>query len=86
MLGCYLTSNISHHPFETNNAIVWKVLVNGKDTQDEYELMDPTGIGSQQFDIYFNRAMDTNYHSIKSAGDAETLTIRRSFSKKGTWS
>ena len=30
-------------PSELTNGIVWKVLVNGYDAQDEYDLMDPVG-------------------------------------------
>ncbi len=47
-------------PFAENHGVVWKVLVDGKDAQDEYDLMDPIGIGTHEFKIYFNRAMDVN--------------------------
>jgi subtilisin family serine protease len=83
--GVLNLTNISTTPFETNHAIVWKVLVNGKDAQDEYELMDPIGIGSQQFDIYFNRAMDTNYPPQISYGVREPYN-QKVISEKGTWS
>jgi subtilisin family serine protease/putative transposon-encoded protein len=39
------------------HAHVWKILVNGKDAQDEE--VDPVGVGKQRFDVYFNRPMDT---------------------------
>lgn len=44
-------------PPDSCHAIVWKVLVNGKDAQDEY--VEPVGVGTQRFDVYFNREMDT---------------------------
>ena len=34
-------------------GIVWKVLVNGKDAQDEYDQMDPIGVGNHEFKVYF---------------------------------
>ena len=38
------------------HAHVWKVLLNGKDAQDDH--IDPIGVGKQRFDVYFNRPMD----------------------------
>ncbi len=43
-------------PNDSCHAIVWKVLVNGKDPQDE--VVEPVGVGRQRFDVYFNRPMD----------------------------
>jgi hypothetical protein len=57
----------------------------GTEQLDEYELMDPIGIGSQQFDIYFNRAMDTNYPPQISYGVREPYN-QKVISEKGTWS
>lgn len=44
-------------PVVEAHGVVWKVLVNGKDAQDE--IVDPVGVGKQRFDVYFNRPMDT---------------------------
>ena len=55
-----VTANIATQPSELTNGIVWKVLVNGYDAQDEYALIDPVGIGEHEFKVYFNRAMDTS--------------------------
>ncbi len=46
-------------PSENCHAHVWKVLVNGKDAQDEY--VEAVGVGPQRFDVYFNREMDTTF-------------------------
>lgn len=43
-------------PSENCHGHVWKVLVNGKDAQDE--IIDPLGVGKQRFDVYFNGPMD----------------------------
>jgi hypothetical protein len=58
-IGLMIT-NKSVAPSELTNGIVWKVLVNGYDAQDEYALIDPVGIGEHEFKVYFNRAMDTS--------------------------
>jgi len=83
--GLMNMSSISKIPYEENHGIVWKVLVNGKDAQDEYEQMDPVGIGTHQFDIYFNRAMDTNYPPQISYGVREPYN-QKIIAEKGTWS
>jgi hypothetical protein len=46
-------------PSDSCHAVTWKILVNGKDAQDEY--VDPVGIAPQRFDVYFNRQMDIAY-------------------------
>ena len=43
-------------PTDSAHAIVWKILVNGKDAQDE--VVEPVGVGKQRFDVYFNRPMN----------------------------
>ncbi|MFZ4414537.1 MAG: S8 family serine peptidase, partial [Bacteroidales bacterium] len=43
-------------PSDSCPGHVWKVLVNGKDAQDE--VVDPVGVGKHRFDVYFNRAMN----------------------------
>lgn len=83
--GLMNMNSISNIPYEENHGIVWKVLVNGKDAQDEYELMDPVGIGNQEFKVYFNRAMDTNKPPQISYGVREPYT-QKIISEKGTWS
>ena len=72
-------------PFEEAHGIVWKVLVNGFDAQDEYALLDPIGVGTHEFKVYFNRAMDTSVNPQVSYG----VTIphnQKIISETGTWS
>jgi hypothetical protein len=47
-------------PFAEAHGIVWKVLVNGYDAQDEFKQMEPLGVGRHRFDVYFNRPMDVS--------------------------
>jgi len=51
-------SNMRTTPVLEAHGIVWKVLVNGKDAQDEYEDLAPLGVGKQKFEVYFNRPMN----------------------------
>ncbi len=46
-------------PSDSAHGIVWKVLINGVDPQDER--LDPLGPGPAKFEVYFNRAMDISY-------------------------
>ena len=51
-------SNMRKEPVREAHGIVWKVLVNGKDPQDEYEELAPLGVGKHKFEVYFNRPMN----------------------------
>ena len=78
-------SEIANIPHEGAHGIVWKVLVNGFDSQDEYALIDPVGVGEHEFKVYFNRAMDTSINPQVSYG----VTIpynQKIISEEGTWS
>jgi len=72
-------------PSQEAHAIVWKVVVNGFDAQDEYALLDPLGVGTHEFKVYFNREMDTSVDPQVSYG----VTIpynQKIISEQGTWS
>lgn len=51
-------SNMPNRPYAEAHGIVWKVVVNGKDAQDEYEDLAPLGVGKHKFEVYFNRPMN----------------------------
>lgn len=51
-------SNMRTTPIPEAHGIVWKVVVNGKDAQDEYEDLAPLGVGRHKFEVYFNRPMN----------------------------
>ena len=77
--------NLSTIPHEEAHGLVWKVLVNGKDAQDEYALMDPVGVGSHEFKVYFNREMDTSVNPQVSYGVTIPFT-QKIITEEGTWS
>lgn len=56
--GSYNLSNTLTRPSAEAHGIVWKVVVNGFDAQDEFELLPPLGVGKHKFEVYFNRPMN----------------------------
>ena len=53
-------SNMLTRPTAEAHGVVWKVVVNGYDAQDEFEMLPPLGVGKHKFEVYFNRPMDVN--------------------------
>jgi subtilisin family serine protease len=51
-------SNMRTTPIAEAHGIVWKVCVNGKDAQDEYDDLAPLGVSKHKFEVYFNRPMN----------------------------
>ncbi|MCK6613283.1 MAG: S8 family serine peptidase [Ignavibacteriaceae bacterium] len=70
-------------PSDSVRGFVWKVLVNGKDAQDEY--LEPVGVGPQRFDVYFNRAMNPEFPPSVSFGGLDPFTSN-SVRDSGSWS
>ena len=83
--GLFNLDFVSETPSSTAHSIVWKILVNGKDAQDEYDLMEPVGVGSHEFKVYFNREMDTSVDPQISYGVREPYN-QKIISEQGTWS
>ena len=50
--------NMPTRPYAEAHGIVWKVVVNGYDAQDEYDRLPPLGVGKHMFQVYFNRPMN----------------------------
>jgi len=70
-------------PTDSAHAIVWKVLLNGKDAQDE--VVDPVGVGKHRFDVFFNRPMDTTFIPQVSFGVREPFN-QQMVNEDGFWS
>ena len=84
-LGVYDLSTMPKAPSAEAHGIVWKVLVNGYDAQDEFEMLPPLGVGKHKFDVYFNRPMDTSVAPSISMGVRSPYT-QVSIAEEGTWS
>lgn len=78
-------SNILTRPDSLAHGIVWKVEVNGYDAQDEFDSIPPLGIGTHQFRVYFNRAMDVSVDPMIAMGVRPPYT-QNPITQKGQWS
>ncbi len=83
--GGYDLSYKLDRPSPEAHGIVWKVLVNGYDAQDEFEMLPPLGVGKHKFDVYFNRPMDTSVAPTISMGVRSPYT-QVPIAEEGTWS
>lgn len=72
-------------PSPLTHGIVWKVLVNGFDPQDEADSVEYLGVGTHRFDVYFNRAMDTNITPMVAMGVRQPYT-QTPINKNASWS
>ncbi len=61
-------SNMLTQPSSEAHGVVWKILVDGLDAQDEYEQIPPLGVGRHKVEVYFNRPMDTTVQPWLSMG------------------
>lgn len=70
-------------PSDSCPGFVWKVLVNGKDAQDE--VVEPVGVGKHRFDVYFNRAMNKDSIPQVTFGGIYPYTSNK-INENGSWS
>ncbi|MBQ6085708.1 MAG: S8 family serine peptidase [Bacteroidaceae bacterium] len=86
--GIYTTldlSNMRTQPVAEAHGIVWKVVVNGYDAQDEFEQLPPLGVGRHKFEVYFNRPMNVAVAPQISFGVCEPYT-QHPVAEDGEWS
>lgn len=77
--------NMSTRPSKQAHGIVWKVVVDGYDAQDEYDSLPPLGVGKHKFEVYFNRAMDTSIAPNIAMGVRSPYT-QTMIAEDGSWS
>lgn len=82
--GSYNLSNTLTRPSAEAHGIVWKVVVNGYDTQDEFEQLPPLGVGKHKFEVYFNRPMDKSVAPMIAMGVRSPYTSH-SIAEEGSW-
>lgn len=76
---------VAKEPIREAHGIVWKVVVNGYDAQDEFEMLPPLGVGKHKFEVYFNRPMDTAVAPNISMGVRVPYT-QNAIAEDGSWS
>lgn len=82
--GKFDLSNMLTQPSAEAHGIVWKVVVNGYDAQDEFEQLPPLGCGTHEFKVYFNRPMDKSVTPFISMGVRPPYT-QHAISDNGSW-
>lgn len=82
--GTYNLSNTLTRPSAEAHGIVWKVVVNGYDAQDEFEQLPPLGVGRHKFEVYFNRPMNKEVAPQISFGVREPYT-QQPVAEDGSW-
>lgn len=80
----YDFSTMRTRPYSQAHGIVWKVVVNDYDAQDEYELMPPLGVGRHKVEVYFNREMDHSVAPTIAMGVRAPYT-QTAIGEEGTW-
>lgn len=81
----YDLSNMLTRPNAEAHGVVWKVVVDGYDAQDEFDMLPPLGVGKHKFEVYFNRPMRTNVTPIVAMGVRPPYT-QIPIAEEGTWS
>ncbi len=77
-------SNMLLEPVPEAHGIVWKVVVNGYDAQDEFEQLPPLGVGKHKFEVYFNRPMNKEKAPQISFGVRDPWT-QNAVAEDGSW-
>lgn len=83
--GWFDLSKRASRPSPLAHGIVWKVEVNGYDAQDEFDSIVPLGVGTHEFNVYFNRAMDTAVTPMVTMGVRPPYT-QTAIVENGHWS
>ncbi len=77
-------SNALKKPSAKAHGIVWKVVVNGYDAQDEFEQLPPLGVGKHKFEVYFNRPMNKEAKPMIAMGVRPPYTSH-TIAEDGSW-
>lgn len=82
--GVLNLSNMLTRPSAEAHGIVWKVVVNGYDAQDEFEQLPPLGVGKHKFEVYFNRPMNKEAIPMIAMGVRPPYTSH-TIAEDGSW-
>lgn len=77
-------SNRLMRPNPLAPGIVWKVVVNDYDAQDEFELLPPLGVGRHKFEVYFSKPMNREKTPMIAMGVRQPYT-QTVIAEDGSW-
>ncbi len=65
-------------------GIVWKVVVNGYDAQDEFEMLPPLGVGKHKFEVYYSKPVSKDFTPTIAMGVRPPYNST-SIAEEGSW-
>ncbi len=84
MFGSLDVSNMLTRPMHEAHGVVWKVVVDGYDAQDEFDQLPPLGVGEHKFEVWFNRSMNKEKAPMIAMGVRPPYT-QTTVAEKGSW-
>ncbi len=79
-----LFDSCATRPYADTPPIVWKVVVNGYDAQDEFEQLPPLGVGKHKFEVYYSQPVDKSQTPMIAMGVRPPYTSI-SIAEEGSW-
>lgn len=77
-------SNMLTRPNPDAHGIVWKVVVNGYDAQDEFEMLPPLGVGRHKFEVYYSKPVSKEFAPTIAMGVRPPYT-QTLIAEDGSW-
>lgn len=77
-------SNMLTRPNPDAHGIVWKVVVNGYDAQDEFEMLPPLGVGRHKFEVYYSKPVSKEFTPTIAMGVRPPYT-QTMIAEDGSW-
>ena len=77
-------SNMLTRPNPDAHGIVWKVVVNGYDAQDEFEMLPPLGVGRHKFEVYYSKPVSKEFAPTIAMGVRPPYT-QTMIAEDGSW-
>jgi subtilisin family serine protease len=77
-------SNMLTQPNPEAHGVVWKVLVDGYDAQDEFEQMPPIGVGKHKVEVWYSKKISENIVPTIAMGIRPPYT-QTSIGEDGSW-
>lgn len=83
-VGEYDLSNMLLRPNPEAHGIVWKVVVDGYDAQDEFDKLPPLGVGRHKVEVYYSKVIDQSEAPTIAMGVRPPYT-QTAISADGSW-
>lgn len=78
-----LSNMLKRPPYEAPGCL-WKVVVDGYDAQDEFEMLPDLGVGKHKFEVYFSKEMNREKNPSVAMGVRPPYT-QIAIAEEGSW-